>query len=231
MVGALVGGSISLASTLFMQGRAQKLEAAKKEREGKKAAGQRAFFGLMKLVGTFESIENLARHFDKQLEEARGDGRGNLEPYDIYRATVGAPHEIFSLAPEEILFLAKDHGELIARIGEIQQRARNDEAIAREYSTSRRNLETIMLQHVSKSSAVDGPMLEMSIDQSLKVKVDVLQGQLNQMIVPLIIALEEDRKSSLEVIDDYIKIARSEFGEDFPGKRLELRGGPKVANS
>ena len=228
--GVVLGGSISLASTLYMQNRAQKIEATKKERESRKSAGVRTFVGLMKLVRTFESIENQARHLDEQLKVAISEGKGNNEPFDIYKAIIGAPHEFETLTAEEVLFLAKGEGELIARLGEIQQRARNNEVIAREYSNARRSLDGFMLQHVSQTSAVDGSILKMDIDQALKTKVDILQGQLNQMIIPLIIALEEDRKAIPKIIDDYIQAARTEFGDDFPTKGLELRKNQKHAH-
>ena len=231
LVGAVVGGGVSLTSTLFMQSRAQKLESAKKDREAKRLAGNLAYFALAKLVGTFEAIENLARHFDQQFKEAEAEGRGASQPYDIYKAIVGAPHVIDVVSANEILFLAKGHGEMIARIGEIQQRARNDEVVAREYSSARRNLDSFMLNYISPTTILDGSRMAVQADATTKTKVDVLQGQLNQIIVPLIVALEEDRNSIVLLVNEYIKIAQSTFGDDFPAKGFEVRGITDNANS
>jgi hypothetical protein len=70
----------------------------------------------------------------------------------------------------------------------------------------------------------------MDIDPVLKIKADLLQGQLNQMIIPLVIALEEDRISVHDIVNEYIEAARKEFGDDFPAKSIELRKSQKDAN-
>jgi hypothetical protein len=230
LVGTVVGGGISLTSTLFMQSRAQRIETAKKNREAQKAAANQAFFALTKLVRTSESIENLARHFDAQLNEAREEGRENYQPYDIYKAVLGAPHHFEDVSAAETLFLTKGNGELIARIGEIQQRARNNEPLALEYSNARRKLDAFMLEHISETTTLNGSRLMIEVDSRLKTKVDVLQGQLNQMIVPLIVALGEDRKSVIQIIKEFVGVARSQFGDDFPSKGIELRGSRTNAN-
>jgi hypothetical protein len=223
IVPTLVGGAISIATTVAVFRFNIRVDRTKREREQKKSAANRAFFGLMKLNRTLESIENLARHFDEQLAEAQSIGRGHLEPYDVYRALVGAPHPFDLVSAEEILFLTKGHGEMIARIGEIQQRATNNEFIAREYASARRALDAFLLEHISTDSLVDGASLYLNVDSALKVKIDFQQGQLNQMIVPLIAALEEDRITVVTLIKEYIKLAKLEFGDDFPTKGLELR--------
>ena len=230
IVPTLVGGGISLVTTLFVQSRARGAEERRKTRDAKRLAAYDAYLALMKLVKTFEAIENLARHYDSLMDEAKAEGRGGGEPCDIYKALVGAGHRIDEVTAAEFFFLAAKHGELVRRIGEIQQRAINNVVLSQEYSRSRAEFDHFLLSVISEETVIDDSTISLKTSGEIKKKLDFQKGKLNQIIVPLIESLEEDRKSFNAIISDFIAAARTEFGNDFPFKGIEMRSLSDHAN-
>jgi hypothetical protein len=223
VVPTLVGGGISIATAILMFNLNQRTERSKREREKLKSDAMSAFVGLQKLMRTLESIENLARHIDRQFVEAREVGDDGGEPASIVKPIIGAPIVVEDLTAQEGVFLAKKNGELISRIWEIQQRARNNDFIVAEYNRQRLAFDDYLAAKATKITIVDGTRISAECESGDIPQIEMRFGRLNQIVVPLVEALEEDRRTIPTVIDEYIAVAREVFGDSFPAKSVEIR--------
>ena len=220
---AVLGGVISLGTSFAVLRSTQRSEAKKLLVEQKRLAGFDAYIGLQKLMKSLNSIENLARHLDKQIKDATADGKIVIDTAAAISPIVGAASVIDDLTAHETAFLVKTDGELLARIWEIQQRARNNEFISQRYSELRADYDDFIASKSHGIKRIDGSMLSVELEGE-EAKVALLtMSRLNQIIVPLFVALDEDRKAIVAVIDEYISAARQEFGDGFPAKKLEVR--------
>jgi hypothetical protein len=223
VVPTLVGGGISIATALLVFGLNQRSDRVKRDEERKKSDAMSAFVGLQKLMRTLESIENLARHIDRQFIEAIEVGDGNQEPASIVKPIIGASIIVEDLTAQESLFLAKSNGDLISHIWEIQQRARNNDFIVQEYNKSRLEFDEFMTARATKITISEGTRISVEAAKEDAPHFEMRFGRLNQIVVPLIEALEEDRITIPRIIDQYIQIARETFGDRFPAKKVEIR--------
>jgi hypothetical protein len=201
----------------------QRTERSKREEEKKKADAMSAFVGLQKLMRTFESIENLARHIDKQFLEAHEAGEESKEPAAIVKPIIGAPIVVEDLTAQETVFLAKKNGELIAQIWEIQQRARNNDYIVSEYNRHRLAFDDYLAAKATKVTILDGTKISAECPSEEIPQIEMRFGRLNQIVVPLVEAVEEDRVTIKTITGEYIRIAKEIFGERFPAKGVEIR--------
>ena len=220
---SLIGGGISAVTAVIMFSLAQWIDSRKRAAERKRSAAHDAYGGLLKLVRSGDSIENLARHIDKQIKDAHELNRDFSDIAAIIQPILGASILVEDLTAQETRFLTKSDGEFLSRIWEIQQRARNNDVIAAEYSKFRLAYDAFIETKAPSITAIEGATLSVSLEGDDAKIATIKLGRLNQIIVPLIASLDEDRKTIVTVIDEYIAFARSAFGDDFPAKKFEAR--------
>jgi len=202
---------------------ATSLERKRRIRDERTQSALAAYSGLHKLTGTANQVINLAKHLDKEFEKFSTSSAKFAEPSSFVRTAVGAPFAISDLTPEEMVFLSKGDGELIARIGEVQHRAKNNEYIFREYGRLRSEFDVFLAENAE--------IIENNPDGSKGIEIsgmagrtaEMKQAQLNQLLAGLIESIEEDRISVVDVVKRFIDEARIEFGDLFPVKHFEFR--------
>ncbi|WP_322892694.1 MULTISPECIES: hypothetical protein [unclassified Yoonia] len=225
LVPVLVGGAISLVSSVVILSLGLLIESKRKGRAAKSEAALQAFVGLNKLMMTINSIENIAKHIDREFEGATKGGV-TLEPASILRPLIGAMNEIDLVTPHEMLFLATGDGELPAAIQEIQHRARNLNVIIAEYNLLRREHDDF-LERNAKIGDLDGTNVGYTLSGKARKISKIKIGRLNVLVAGIIEMVEEDRKTVFDVTNEYLAKAREHFGNDFPAKALEIRASGK----
>lgn len=223
IVPTLVGGVLSTTSAVGMFVLAQRQDRKKRAAERKSLAAMLAYAGLMKLMKTGNSLIVLARHIDQQFDEAREEGRIEEEPASIVKPILGAPVTIEDVTAEEAGFLAKTDAELISLIWEIQQRARNNDLMVETYNKFRQEYDLFLESKADGIKEIEGSVASYSLSGNDAKIAHMRIGKLNQIIVPLIAALDEDRKSIVTVIERYVAVAVESFGDDFPAKKIEWK--------
>ena len=226
----LVGGGISLLTSVVMLGLSIRLERRKTERLNKKEEALNAFLGLNKLMQTLNSIENLGRHIDREFNRS-ADEASMVEAASILRPIIGAEPVIEDVSAKEMLFLASSDGELPAAISEIQQRARNNRTVVEEYNKLRILHDTFLENHCQAIEDIEGSQMTYTLSGKDAIVASIKIGRMNQLIAALIEAVEEDRTTIQRVTEAYVLKAVEKFGSDFPVKRLEKREGKFIDES
>ncbi len=231
VVPTLVGGGISILTAVLMFGIGQATERRKRKEEKKKSDALDAFIGLQKLMRTLEATENLARHIDRQFIEAHKSGDDLNDPASIVKPILGAPIMIEDLTAQEVLFLVRGNEDLMSKIWEIQQRARNNDVIRSEYNRLRFAFDDFLESSAKEIRLLEGSRISASCGPSDVVRMEMRLGRLNQVIVPLVETLEKDRAAIPEVINKYIVAAREVYGDHFPVTGVEKIGRGKNAHT
>jgi len=225
IVASILGGLISLVSSVTVFTRSVAEERRRREAEKRERDIANAFSGLTKLIHIAEAIENLARHLDKEFaESSRNDGL--REPTSFVRQIVGSNVVIEKISAEEIFFIMRNDGDLAAEISEIQQRAINHMEVANSYSFLRRDLDDFTEKHATLEVEEDATSLGAKFEggDALVAKLKFARG--NQILAHLVVALEEDRRRAGDILRRYAEKARERFGDDFPVQSLEFREPP-----
>jgi hypothetical protein len=202
---------------------AQRHDRRKRAADRKSLLAMQAYAGLQKLMKTADSLIVLARHIDQQFDEARQLGRIEQEPASIVKPILGAPVTIEDVTAEEASFLAKADPELISLIWEIQQRARNNDLIVKTYNQTRQDYDLFLESKADAIKEIEGSVASYSLAGNDAKIAHMRLGKLNQIIVPLIAALDEDRKSIVTVVERYAAVAVKTFGDDFPAMKIEWK--------
>lgn len=119
--------------------------------------------------------------------------------------------------------MAKTDAELISLIWEIQQRARNNDLMVETYNKFRQEYDLFLESKADGIKEIEGSVASYSLSGNDAKIAHMRIGKLNQIIVPLIAALDEDRKSIVTVIERYVAVAVESFGDDFPAKKIEWK--------
>ena len=222
LVPTLVGGAISLVSSVAVFTLAERAERKKKEKNRREEQAADAFVGLQKLMYSLNAIENLARHIETEFRSAEGDGGANMEPAAIVRTIVGSDSRIEDLQTKEFAFLIDETGELAAKIAEIQERCKNSMAAVQTFNELKADYDRFVEEN-AEFEEIEGNLATMVFkDRDAKV-AELKVGRMNQLLASIIASLEEDRKQVREVTSEFIKKAVESFGDEFPARSLEMR--------
>ena len=223
IIPTVVGGLISIITTVIMFSLARYIERENRAKERKLESAKLAYIGLTKLIKTIHAIENLAQNLDTQFREAHDLGKSDLQTALIIKPIIGAAFEIEDLSAGELSFLRRSDGELVAKIWKIQQRAKNNWAIMAQYSKLRTDFENFLESNANIASQIDGPGVSAEYKGTEENRIAIKIRRLDRLIDPLVAALKQDRISIIDITKGYIVAAHREFGDDFPAKKLEVR--------
>ncbi|MDD9722471.1 hypothetical protein PVW51_17340 [Sulfitobacter sp. PR48] len=215
----LIGGGISLVSSLAMFLLTSWYDQRNKQNEKATEQAFLAHRGLQKLVHTFEYIENTARHIDKEFANSERN-TGIKEPSSLVRPIIGSGANFEFVETEEIVFLSEGDGDLVARIYEIQKRAMNIDVIVSTYNSLRMDYDNFIENHIV---GIDGSELQAELEGRDALIANMRVGRLNQLLGGLIDLLEEDRKTVSGVIEEYLASASAKYPKQFSKASFEIR--------
>lgn len=215
----LVGGVISLVASLLMFAVAAWYDRRQKKIQTEFDRGTAAVFGMHKLVHTLDFIENTARHIDNEFSDQDRNAIF-VEPSALVRPIVGARASFAFVELDELLFLSGSDGDLFARIFEIQKRAMNIDALVTKYNELRLEYDTFSEDSIV---AVEGGQVTKEFEGKAKFIAEAKIGRLNQLVAGLIGLLEEDRKTALIVVQDYIAQLKHAYPQRFSKLKFEYR--------
>lgn len=222
LIPVIVGGAISLISSILVITIGLWIDHRRRVAERMRLGATNANVGLHKLMATLNSIENMARHIDREFKAISAEINPAEDPSMIVRPIVGAFPVLDDLSATEMEFLSSGDGSLPAKIWEIQLRARNSEVILSEYNKLKADYHRFVEEIEGGIQGIEGDVVHLQFEgQDAKIAT-IKIGQMNLLLADLIQALEEDRQAIKIVVKDYLDAANGEYGEYFPIKRLEL---------
>lgn len=217
-----LGGVISIVTTVTMFAVSQRVDRHKRSLERRKLECLMAFTGLKKLLNTASAVENLARHFDTNIQMAAKEGRSEMDTALIILPMIGGTWPIERLTADETVFLLEENAQLVMDISEIEQRAVSHSASADSYTLARQEYDDFLLANI-EFDKVDGTFVEGTLVGRCGKIAELKLAKLNMVIVPLIDRLDEDRKQVKDVVRQYHSAAKKHFGEDFKFGDLDWR--------
>ena len=221
VVPTVVGGGISLVTTMMVFGLGQWVERRKKAKEKKKQESVSAFSGFWKLKALAEFLGNIDLELDEAFAQA-GDDVERLEPADIIKGFLSADENFSEFSIDELVFLHRQkRTQLIADIYLLLRRVRNIEAVVKKYTELRQKLEVILEERATKIEKTDAGHPELTLSERDASVVNLRRGNLNQILGGLHVLLERDVPESKLLTETYLELARKEFGGDFPDFKLE----------
>jgi hypothetical protein len=217
VIPVLVGGGISLLTTVVMFGVAQWVERRKRKTEKRAKDAFLAFTGFRKLVWALNEVENIRVQIDLAFKDDLNDHRPGAEPFEKVQPMLAAQSQVVSLSADELFFLAKrKQSSLISNIDLIVDRVRTDRMVLDKYSELRMELNKFMEDRVHpEGKNGDGPQ-RYELSAKDRVIFDSQAGSLNIMLSRLIEFVERDCSEGRQICDEYLTAAKSEFGEEFP---------------
>lgn len=222
VVPTLVGGGISLVTSLSMFGLAQYIERRKRANEREREGGAAAFMGFWKLKTTAEMLVNLQREIGDAFSKASEKGLSGAEPCQIVRGMVGAPALIEFLEAKELMFLSKEkRSDLIAEADLVVHRARNIDASMRKYTELRESLQVFLEINSDRVGASVGAVSDFALSGKnaaiAKLKID----SLNEMLEQIGGMLKNDAVAAKKVALEYLGVAKKHFGTGFPSFQFD----------
>ena len=135
LVPTLVGGAISLVTSIVMFGAAQAFDRRQSKSEHRIAEIRSSYVGLQKLMKTANTVLSIKRHIDAEFESAKLDGDiSKMEASAIVKPIIGARGHIEQLSADECAFLAGEKGaKLLSDIWVIERRAISNEVTIEIY--------------------------------------------------------------------------------------------------
>lgn len=200
----------------------QRTERKKRKAEARTKAAFAAYVGLQKILKAAQAMISLERHIDGEFKAAQEERRDMDDPGNIVRPIIYSSVAIEDISTEEYFFLAKGKSaNLVLEILELQQRARNNDAIVREFNRAKADYTSYL---ESRTHAVDelySDHASFALGGNDAVVAVMKMGNLNTFIGQLLPALEEDVPRIKAVAQRFLDAAIIEFGEDFPKTKIE----------
>ncbi|MBI1494489.1 hypothetical protein [Halocynthiibacter styelae] len=213
----LVGGGISLATTVVMFGVAQKIEKNKRTEELKRVQALAAYTGFNKLLKTANFTLSLKRHIDGELQRAKIAGLSTDYRALRVRQMVGASPMIEDVQTTELIFLTGREGvSLLNEIWEIQERARGNHAAMEKFNELRSQHDEFLHSRIEKVELVDSSVAGFSLEGDDAKLAHMKIAAMDSVLDSLIAHLEEDSETIKSVAERFSELARAEFGNYFP---------------
>lgn len=215
----LLGGAITLASSLIIFRVSKKSEKTRAEAELMGRRKMYASIGLAKLIAITNILYSVKKTIDGQFEEIGKHVVGSYEPALAIQPLIGVDRDFERVAGEDIEFLmAVDSGGLISEIEILQRRLGSTLAAVENYSELGKELKRVLHSGAKEMDDQQGPGVSVLFEVigSEGVVAEAIIGSMNRALADLIEALEKDLKEALRVAEKYRKVAVGVFGEKFP---------------
>ncbi|WP_299560010.1 hypothetical protein [uncultured Sulfitobacter sp.] len=208
----LLGGGISLVSSVSVFSLATWTASHQRTKEIRKAEANRAYHAFYKLLSTYNFIEKNAQVLDSAFNEFGGPNP-SLEPAAFVRPIVSAGTLFELVTSEDLKFLLDSDGGLASRIYELQFRALHADVALTRFNRAREEYDVFLESHIT---SVDGGGFTFNLEGTDKLLDEVKAGSVNQIIGSLVEYFEKDRKEAKLLLQEFNSAARSHFGSDFP---------------
>lgn len=222
VVPTLVGGAISIVTTVAMFGLTQWVDRKKRARERKREEAVAAFVGFWKLKAVAESLGNLRREISDAFASAKDRGISDGEPCDIVRGLVGASSQTDFLTSRELLFLNRaNRSDLMAEADLIVRRAINIEESMKKYGEMREHFQSFIESAAESVAVPTGTAGGFSLSGNAAAIARLKKNSMNDFLSQVQSMLEKDLPRAKIAANGYLRVARESFGDDFPKFNLE----------
>jgi len=223
LVPTLVGGAISLVTSIVMFGAAQAFDRRQSKSEHRIAEIRSSYVGLQKLMKTANTVLSLKRDIDAEFESAKLDGDiSKMEASAIVKPIIGARGHIEQLSADECPFLAGEKGaKLLSDIWVIERRAISNEVTIEKYNELKFDFIAFTEKSASELKGLASSKLELEFSEANASIAKMRIGAMNSVIGFLIAHLEKDAWQIKTVVERYVEQAVEKFGSDFPMQSIE----------
>jgi len=195
----LLGGAITLASSLIIFRASRKSEQTRAEAELMGHRKRFASIGLAKLIAITNTLYSVKKTIDGQFEEINKHVVGAYEPALAIQPLIGVDRGFERVSGEDMEFLMTvDSGGLISEIEILQRRLGTTLAAVDNYSELGKELKGILHSGAKEMDDQQGPGVSVAFEVtgSEGVIAEAIIGSMNRALADLIETLEKDLKEA-----------------------------------
>ncbi len=222
VVSVLLGGLVSLLTTLIIQWRSDRASERRRIEEIVENRAFQAQKGLIKTLQYVDAIFSLKATIDRQFENADQNGDADIEPVQKVQEVVSLDLNLEPYRIEELAFLLRSSdASLLQSLLLLERRTLSNFHVVGVYNTKRAILSDLIELGAEEISPGTGTVLTSTLSGVEALKVNLRIAVLNNVLGNLMESLDRDLREGKEYLSRFNRIAQSEFGEVFPALNLE----------
>ncbi len=217
IVPVVIGGGISIVSTVAMFSLAQFVDRRKRAKDRVKEDAVATFVGFWKLKAVAETLGNLHREIADAFAAAESIELTNAEPCDIVRGRISSSSQLELLSAKELLFLNREkRSDLMVEADLIVRRAMDIEQCMSVYTQLRSDCQHFIETHADAVDVPVGTTGGFSLSGNAAAIAKLKKHAMNDILEQVRGMLDRDYVQAKFVTNEYLRIARQHFGVNFP---------------